>query len=197
MSCSKNPDSSSSSSPSQTHQTPSSVPASKPIPHQTFERESKRIKTGEAEFKPVQALDISPQEEEQDESSEEEYDPDEQIILFPDTSNGNEEYDDVTFLRYIRTYEKQADTVPLPININEPQPTRYDMGDLLLFIERQCRARYADFSRCRFRNKIIKMQNKYREIVQEKGENPTVQDFGTPLGKLHFNLMKEAFVWED
>lgn len=71
------------------------------------------------------------------------------------------------------------------------------MGHLLLFIEKQCRARYADFSRCRFRNKIIKMQNKYRNIVQDKGENPTVQDFQTPLGKLHFNLMKEAFVWED
>lgn len=226
MSSSKNPNSETSASSSllpfpssrqaQTHRTPSSVAASEEdtpdqeSPNQeteTPERASEIMNTGEAELNPVQSVDKSPEEEEEEEedsddnedveSIEEEFDPDEEIILFSETSNDNEEYDDVTFLRYIHRFEQHSHTMPLPICIDEPPPTRYDMDDLIRYIKRYSGAAYVNFSRCRCRNKIMRLQNKYRNIVQEKGENPTLQDFSTHLGKLHFDLMKIAFVWLD
>lgn len=117
--------------------------------------------------------------------------PDEVMFLFPDTSK-SEIYDDITTMKYLIKYKLNVG--PLPISVHEPEPTQAQLDCLHAYIEAHLIPWGRHISSACLRSKILKLQNKYKNLVEVKGEKPNAQGFSMQVRKFMVDLLKKT--WE-
>ncbi|KAK1384324.1 hypothetical protein POM88_022059 [Heracleum sosnowskyi] len=118
--------------------------------------------------------------------------PDEEMLLFPDTSK-SVEIDDITTMKYLIKFKLNVG--PLPFSADDPEPTETQLDCLHAYIEAHLTPWGRHISGFCLRSKLLKLRNMYKNLVAGQRVKPHAQQgFSMHVHKFMVDLLKRT--WE-